>query len=291
MQDAIPGVLDFSRFEPWDLAVLNEGALSEDDGLVPSGPPNDKFYYAIPDAGGALRYWTKYATSFWATANAEVTVPVDRRIDWNLSGAVAPAGTSVAANLNAGRDTDPKAFYYDDDKTDAHTWFNDWKALNFKGGNIGQALASLGRDVIVPPTSPDPPNPTTPAYAVEVTGPDPVGVVPGSTSSVAFRIRNVGSNDDTYTIGAESRVGWTDVAGLPSEVGLKAGESRGFTLPVAVKVTTAIGLQDSVEMTATSQRYPDRPRHSRRRDLGGEGVEPNGLCPRRGHDEADQPAG
>ena len=215
------GHMDYSRY---DLADLDENNLNETVGINIPATVTDtlgtRYFCALDDMRSDMN-----ASS----------------VDWNCDGD--QTDTGVSANINQGMS------WNNNTTLDTLTSQNDWDNLVFTGGAISQP----GADVSLPETTEpididvDEDSDIPTLYKVAVTAPSPGPAPLGTSVELNFTVRNLGQNDDTYTLQATSKQGWPIVS-APTSVAVPAGEER--TAKVVIQVS---GLQDQLTLLARSQ--------------------------------------
>jgi hypothetical protein len=99
------------------------------------------------------------------------------------------------------------------------------------------------------------PNAITVGY-VEVVAPASATVLPGTTLSHTFQVKNLGTTEDTYDVFASSSLGWDDFSGLPTSVTIAGGGTEDIVIPVNVPATATLGQVDRLSLQAVSQASP-----------------------------------
>ena len=77
-------------------------------------------------------------------------------------------------------------------------------------------------------------------------------VAPGSTATSAFTIKNLGATSLSLDLYSNTIQKWATLTGIPSSVTLTAGESKTYTVPVAVPSTASTGTTDTISLQAVS---------------------------------------
>ena len=96
------------------------------------------------------------------------------------------------------------------------------------------------------------PNLITVGY-VDVVAPTPEHVLAGAASSYAFKIKNLGTSQDTYNLYASSSLHWADLSAMPPNVTVPAGGAVEVDIPVNVPASAASGQIDVLSLEAVSQ--------------------------------------
>ncbi|NLE46275.1 MAG: hypothetical protein GX620_16265 [Chloroflexi bacterium] len=185
-----------------------------------------------------------YGTRWYCTPTDQVGqwhYPANDPLDWNCDGSYS---TSVHASLNQDNAEETLNGYFDW----AHLIYNGGGGIGSSAGSATQANAALPEELALE----DDRLLYTP-YRVEISGPGEVQTRPGITVVYTFTITNGGANQDTYDIAVASTLGWADLAGVPLELGLAAGDT--FSLPITVTVpsSAAGGSLDQLRLQVTSR--------------------------------------
>lgn len=231
-------VLDYSRFE---LGPLDErGGLDE-----PTGVPEAD---TVPE-----RFQT-----VWFCDNEARIGPLRGPKNWDcVGGADGHAITAVIHNTFAeDRSSNLGGCPPSDQSPRRLCSQDDWAAIDFTGGVRG-GLES--------PSTPIPDNEeqlTTEDYldaprefGLRLIGGGSYGAAPGAEHlQLAFRVQNIGSEDDDYTVDVVTEADWEDPAvDGPSSLSLAAGEEQVLALSVAIPEDASRGDALSVEVSVQSE--------------------------------------
>ena len=225
------GHYDYSRFA---LPTLNENSLDETAGLKDN---------SIVAAG--------YGTRYWCDADNDRYVNTVASIDWNCDGDT--NDVRVTENINEGVE-DPRNKEFGQLKS-----YKDWESdLIFTGGgNIGTGTTSN----VTPCTSVDAlpievlENLTSP-YRVAVTGQRDVVVPLHSASIFTFTVVNQGTQADTYSVDANSKLRWADVGNVPNTLSISPGAKAEIPITITVPTTANKKAVDELVLSAVSQANP-----------------------------------
>lgn len=162
-------------------------------------------------------------------------------IDWNCNGVNNEA--SVATDINR------------DGARTVLTSYNDWPNLVFNGGAIGElGLASslpeqtAAQDEVTPTID----SQITKPLKVTLASPGITQMLPGGSGNLTFTITNGGTQNDTYSLTANSTVTWGNLGSVPGSVSLNAGASTQITILVTVPLGTSAGTTGDFTIKAVS---------------------------------------
>ncbi len=217
------GRLDFSRQA---LPTLDEHHLSEPAGISPAG-----LYAAF---SSFLRFMED---------NLEIG-PIQAAIDWNQNGVANEP--DVAADIN------------DDEQLTNLESFDDWSAVVYATGPIGQA--DPGPQPVPAPVPVDELDERTDdsqprTFEVAVRAGDDSAAEPGQSIAYEVTVNNHGSEADTYRIEYSSTQGWGDFTGLPATLSLGPNQAQALVLTVRVPSGVAAGTEDETVVTARSETH------------------------------------
>ena len=246
--DGHGGLLDYSENA---LPDMDETQLNEQLGVN----ANVSSYPAV----GPLPSIDRVGTSYFCTGENDSNASIHRvsnlngRINWDClvdksqDPPLATYQLSVPAQLTG----DP--VYY------ILSSFKDWPNLKFLGG----ALSGNGLGNPPPASTATPDELTTdkaslmaPLDAVSVSGASILRTAPGSTITLRYTVRNLGSNDDTYALSVSSLQGWVKPTVTPATLSLPARTSAEVTITYTVPVTAAAGDSDHIVLQAKSTITP-----------------------------------
>ena len=232
------GYFDYSRFEPGEIAILDETALDESTGLQ-TVPAN-------PSLAG-------YGTYYYCDVGIETAVDdITQAIDWNCSNG--PPETAVADDVNIGPDITKFTSGIGLQTLQSH---NDWANLVYFGQTVG--AEGLGDQALLEPVEEpevDDPGQLNARYSVRVINPVRLVLPAGETGTYQFIVENTGSHADTYSLQAESSLAWAQVASIPSSVMLAPGASVAVPIDITLPALLNQNAADELTLIVRSQSNP-----------------------------------
>lgn len=218
-------VYDYSRSAIPD---LDENALDEPQG-VKGAPAGYGTRYVVTRGGRTLR---------WPVDDASGA------IDWNDNGD--STETNLSWDVNK------------DGLVESLAGFEDWSALVYAAGPIGQARAgeALAEDVTeeMDKTEDDE---AVLDLEVMIDLSDDRSAVAGSRLTFTGTVENLGALADVYTLAPESDLGWADFSQVPLQVSLQPGASQSFQVAVTLPADAPAGTEEEIHVSATSLANPD----------------------------------
>lgn len=88
---------------------------------------------------------------------------------------------------------------------------------------------------------------------LDVVAPAAKNVTPGMSFTHQFKVKNLGTEEDTYNMYATSSLGWSDLTAVPSSIKIPAGGAVNIDIPVTVPASAASGKVDVLSVQAVSQ--------------------------------------
>jgi hypothetical protein len=221
--DGIDGWFDYSANI---LRDLNESAVDEATGVI-VGVPNKV-----------------YGTRYYCGAGEHIENDA-KSVDWNCDGD--KDDTGISGDIN-----------HDGNNNQILLGHNDWSKIRFDGGGIGQlgSAASLPEKTDSKEITPEEDSLMSKTYAVNVTAPGHLVVLPGQSYAYKYEVVNRGENLDTYALEMSSAMGWVKPETVPANVTVDPGRSTTLEVSVDIPPGTLSGMQDTLVLKATSDANP-----------------------------------
>ncbi len=254
------GYIDYSRFT---LPTLDEDKLNEQVGMNVTAS-------AYPGANGYPSA-DHYGTNFYCIKEDATKVAPHQinsftgNVNWNCNQQKVTVGgkpalipyidkTLVKTDINA----DGFADITINGVVTGLTSFTDWPVLVYTGGAVG------GNGVGVAPLTATTSNEitedqaslNTPLFGVAVSGMSRVRTAPNSQMTLQFVVKNLGLNDDIYTLTTAMQNGWAINTPAPATVSIPAGGQTQVSVTYTVPSNAANGSSDKLFLTAVSQTAP-----------------------------------
>lgn len=216
-------VYDYSRFV---LPNLDENNLDENAGLS-SGA-------IAPNYGTRQIVFRNGQTQRLAVNDAAGP------IDWNDNGV---ADTGLQWDVN------------NDQQATVLASFDDWSAIVYATGGLGQARAD--GPVVVQEEVSDEIDKTVDDeilvdYEVFIDLTDDQSAPAGSVLIYTCTVTNDGAQPDTYNLSTDSELGWSDFSQVPAQVALDPGQSTSFPVTVALPPNAEGGQEEETHLVAES---------------------------------------
>lgn len=220
-------VYDFSRFV---VPPLDETNLDETVGL---------------NAGAvAPGYGTRQIVFRDGRTIRQAVNDANAPIDWNDNGSATDTGLTWDVN--------------NDNQSTTLTSFDDWAALVYVAGTMGQARGKVAiAEEVSEEIDKTMDDQIVLDYEVVMDLSDDQSAPAGSSLTYTCTLTNTGVQADTYDVLTASELGWSDFSQVPTQVHLDPGQSTSFPVTVTIPTGAEIDQEEETHLVAESMANPD----------------------------------
>lgn len=216
-------LFDYSRFV---LPDLDENSLNESAGLSSGGiAPNYGTRQIVVRNGQTQRLAVNDAAG---------------PIDWNDNGVL---DTNLAWDVN------------NDGQATVLSSFNDWGAIVYATGFLGQARADgplQAAEDVSEELDKAVDDEILLAHDMYVDLTEDQVAPPGSTITYTCTVANLGLQPDTYNLSTSSELGWSDFTSVPAQVSLDPGQQATFPVTVSIPPNAETSQEEETHVLAES---------------------------------------